>query len=217
MKASQGLALQATILAILFAASGRADEREVSVPSTQSTQAKVRFCQDCHGSSGQGYRGVFPIPRLAGQTTAYIVSQLQAFVEGRRGGNIASILSKTHALSTPQRSDLAAHFAALNPEPIGGAPRRLIDEGKKIYQEGVPDAGVPACSLCHGQNAAGSDLNARLAGQLYPYTVKALANWSTDRTAASSGDDAASAMATIAKSMKREQIEAVAAYLSYLK
>jgi cytochrome c553 len=217
MKTSQGLALQATILAILFAASGRADEGGVSVPSKQSTQAKVRFCQDCHGSSGQGYRGVFPIPRLAGQTTVYIESQLQEFVEGRRGGNVASILSKTHALSPSLRSALATHFAALNAEPIEGAPRRLVDEGKKIYQEGVPDASVPACSLCHGQNAAGSDANARLAGQLYPYTVKALANWSTDRELGSSGRDSSDAMAAIAKGMTRQQIEAVAAYLSYLK
>lgn len=208
---SRGLALQTAIVAILFVATGRADEKGATVSSNQGVPAKAGFCHDCHGASGQGYRGVFPIPRLAGQTTAYLERELQEFVEGRRGGNIAGILSKTHALSPPLRTALAAHFAALNPKPIDGASKRLAGDGKRIYEEGVPDASVPACSLCHGQDAAGSDANPRLAGQLYPYTVKVLVNWSSDR------GETSSAMAAIAKAMTRAQIEAVAAYLSDLK
>lgn len=215
MKAvSLQLALQTAILLIVFSAMGRAQSADVPGRSKQDLQAKTGFCQDCHGSSGQGYRGAFPIPRLAGQTTEYIESQLQAFLEGGRGGNIAGILSKTHGLNPAMRADLAAHFAALNPKPIGGAPRHLVDAGKKIYEEGVPDASVPACSLCHGQDAMGKEANARLAGQLYSYTVKQLANWNKERAQKPPGEDA---MAAIAKSMTRPQIEAVAAYLGDLK
>lgn len=215
MKAgSLQFAVPTAILIVAFSASGRAHGTDASAFSKRDLEAKVRFCQECHGSSGQGYRGVFPIPRLAGQTTTYIESQLQALAEGRRGENIVGILSKTHGFSPAMRPALAAHFEALSPKPLGGAPSHLVDAGKKIYQEGVPDAGVPACSLCHGQDAKGSEANARLAGQLYSYTVKQLANWSKERVQKPSGDDA---MASIAQNMTRLQIEAVAAYLSSLK
>ena len=218
MKAlGRGLALATAILPILFSPTISADDKQAPASSNQNVQAKIRYCQDCHGSSGQGYRGAFPIPRLAGQTTVYVENQLQAFADGRRGGNIAGILTKTHGLSPAMRAALAMHFTALNPKPIGGAPRQLADAGKKIYEEGAPEAGVPACSICHGQDAAGNAANARLAGQLYPYTVRAMANWSTDRAQSSSAEDTSSAMASIAKAMTRPQIEAVAAYLSYLK
>jgi len=110
------------------------------------------------------------------------------------------------------RIAIATHFAGLNPKPIGGAPTDVSDAGKKIYEEGVPESNVPACALCHGQSAAGKEANARLAGQLYPYTVLQLVSWSTERT-----EDASSSMASIAKHMTRPQIEAVAAYLSYMK
>ena len=50
----------------------------------RTLQAKMQYCYDCHGPSGQGYRGFFPMPRLAGQTTEYLENQLRAFVEHRR-------------------------------------------------------------------------------------------------------------------------------------
>jgi len=206
------LVLQTAILIFGFSATGRAANTDIHAVATADVQAKIGYCQDCHGSSGQGYRGVFPIPRLAGQTTVYIENQLQAFAEGRRGGDIVSILSKTHDLNPTVRPAIAVHFAALNPDPIGGAPGDLRDAGKRIYEEGVPAANVPACFLCHGQSAMGKEANSRLAGQLYPYTVKQLENWSTERT-----EHASSSMASIAQGMTRQQIEAVAAYLSYLK
>jgi cytochrome c553 len=49
---------------------------------------KVAYCLDCHGASGQGYRGYYPMPRLAGQQPEYLKNQLQAFVEHRRTNNI---------------------------------------------------------------------------------------------------------------------------------
>ena len=47
-------------------------------------QAKFDYCKTCHGVSGQGYHGAFPIPRLAGQQPEYIENQLRAFIEHRR-------------------------------------------------------------------------------------------------------------------------------------
>jgi len=111
---------------------------------------------------------------------------------------------------------LAAHFNALDPKPFGGAERRLVATGKAIYEEGVPDANVPACSACHGPEAEGSGPIPRLAGQLYPYTTKELANWSKERGQNPAAPDTSAIMKPIAHSLTKSQIAAVAAYLSYL-
>ena len=34
-------------------------------------QGKIQYCSDCHGPSGQGYRGYFPMTRFSGKTTVY--------------------------------------------------------------------------------------------------------------------------------------------------
>ena len=221
-------ALPAAILAFVFLGLGLADgtgsahgmgmHRAYSEPvrgyRAGGIHGKMQYCEDCHGPSGQGYRGYLPIPRLAGQTTEYLENQLQAFVEGRGKTQRSINLSEVHHLSPQMQTALAASFNILNPRPIGGAPRRLVDLGKTIYEAGLPDANVPACSVCHGPGAEGHGPIPRLAGQLYPYTIKELVNW--DRERGEGGPDTSAVMRPIAHSLTKSQIEAVAAYLSYL-
>src|ERR1700680_3447315 len=65
--------------------------------SQQELQAKIAYCKTCHGVSGQGFRGSFPMPRLAGQQPEYLTNQLQAFIDRRRTNpvmfNVAHVLS----------------------------------------------------------------------------------------------------------------------------
>ena len=210
------LALPAAILAIVFSGVGRAADTSAPAFSERDLQAKIQYCYDCHGSSGQGYRGAFPIPRLAGQTTEYFENQLRSFVERSRERDITVVMSKVHGLRPEMRTALATHFRDLNPKPLGGAPTELVATGKKIFEEGVPDAKVPACSTCHGPEAKGNAAFPRLAGQLYPYTVKELVNWSTERGQNPATPDTSAIMQPIAHSLDKSQVEAVAAYLSYL-
>ena len=102
------LALQLAILAIVLAAAGRADAKDIAAVSKQAVQAKVRYCEDCHGISGQGFRGFFPIPRLAGQQPEYLKNQLQAFVERRRTNNI--MFNVAHVLKPAMITAIAASF-----------------------------------------------------------------------------------------------------------
>src|ERR1039458_5657501 len=78
------LALPTAILAIAFAAAGQAKDLDRADRSKGALLAELEYCKTCHGLSGQGYRGFFPIPRLAGQQTEYIENQLAAFIERRR-------------------------------------------------------------------------------------------------------------------------------------
>jgi len=209
------LALQAAILAIVFSAAGRADSPDGSAASKGGLEAKMQYCQDCHGPSGQGYRGFFPIPRLAGQQSEYLKNQLQAFVEHRRTNNI--MFNVAHALSPATIAALATEFRNLSPNPLGGAPKGPVAAGQKIFQEGIPDANVAACVACHGPEAQGHEQIPRLAGQLYPYIVKELTNWGKERGQIPAHPDASFIMAPIAHSLTKQQVEAVASYLSYLK
>lgn len=86
-----------------------------------------------------------------------------------------------------------------------------------IYEEGIPEANVPACSGCHGPDARGQDKIPRLAGQLYPYTIKELGQWTKDRRQHSQNEHTSAVMVPVARSLNQEQISAIAAYLSYLK
>jgi cytochrome c553 len=180
-----------------------------------TVQGKIQYCSDCHGPSGQGYRGYFPMPRLAGQTTEYFENQLRAFVERRREPHIPMTMSRVHGLSPALQTALAAHFNELNPLPFGGAAKQLTGEGKDIYEQGVPDDNVPACQVCHGPEAKGTGPIPRLAGQLYAYTVKELVNWDKERDQGANSDTSA-VMRPIAHSLSKSQVEAVAAYLSNL-
>ena len=201
------LAAQAAILAIVFCAAARADDRG-------SVQAKLEYCKICHGLSGQGYRGYLTMPRLAGQQPKYLENQMRAFLEHRRASAVMSGVARS--VSPSMVAALANHFRDLNPGPMGGAPRERQGLGRTIYEEGLPEANIPACSACHGPDAKGQDEIPRLAGQLFPYTVKELTNWSRERGQGSK-DDPSAVMVPTAHNLTQAQIAAIAAYLSYLK
>ncbi|SFH94099.1 Cytochrome c553 [Bradyrhizobium sp. Gha] len=176
-------------------------------------EAKVEYCKTCHGLSAQGYRGWFPMPRLAGQQPQYLENQLRAFIERRRTNPVMANVA--HVLSPAMVASLATHMKNLDPKPIGGAPKGSIGLGKRIYEEGLPESNVPACAACHGSDGKGQNEIPRLAGQLYEYTVGQLTGWAKVRGQGSAVDTSA-IMAPTAHNLTRSQVEAVAAYVSYL-
>src|SRR5262249_36502444 len=136
------VALALALLAALPAAA-RVGGRHAAVARGE-VGAKLEYCQDCHGPSGQGYYGYYPIPRLAGQQPEYLKNQLQAFIEHRRTNNI--MFNVAHSLSPGLLSALAARFSAFDPPPIGGAPRGSVSLGRTIFEDGLPEANIAACA-----------------------------------------------------------------------
>src|SRR5580704_1925687 len=204
-------------LALLAFAVSVPDARgaERSSRTKGDVEAKLAYCEDCHGRSAQGFHGYFPIPRLAGQQPEYLKNQLQAFVEHRRTNNI--MFNVAHSLSPAMITALAEEFHALDPRPLGGGAKSLVGAGERIFQDGVPDANVAACAACHGPDAKGTGEIPRLAGQLPDYTVNKLVNWSKERGQNPAKRDTSAVMSPVAYSLTRSQVEAVAAYLSYLR
>ncbi len=205
----------AAIFAIIFITAGEAKEKETAAFSKPEFQSKLEYCKTCHGLSGQGYRGYYPMPRLAGQQPKYIENQLRAFIERRRMNPV--MFNVAHALSPSMVAALTTYFQDLNPNPLGGAPKDHLALGKTIFEQGLPESNVPACSACHGPEAKGQNEIPRLAGQLFPYTVKALTNWSKERGQGGAKDDTSAIMVPTTHNLTQSQVVAIAAYLSYLK
>src|SRR5690349_7257715 len=84
LPAGAALMLPAVILTLSFASPAAAQNNV----SKAEIDAKLRYCEVCHGVSAQGFHGYYPIPRLAGQPTDYLKNKLQALVEHRRTNNI---------------------------------------------------------------------------------------------------------------------------------
>jgi len=211
------LALPTVALAVVFSVGVKAVDADMSAGSRGYLQAKIEYCQDCHGRSGQGYVGFLTMPRLAGQTTTYLESQLRAFAEGRRDRDLFLNMAKIHGMSPTMRTALAAHFREAHPRPFGGAPRHLAAAGRRIFDDGVPEANIPACAACHGPEAQGQGPNPRLAGQLYPYLMSRLSRFPSESRRAGADADPTATMARVAHNLTRSQMAAVAAYVSQLK
>jgi cytochrome c553 len=208
------LMLQTAIAAVFFSTANGAGEKTPASVFEHDLQAKIHYCTSCHGVSGRGFRGYYTMPRLAGQQPDYIKNQLEAFAERRRTNNI--MFNVAHVLSPAMVTALTTSFSEFNPKPLGGGPRELVEAGKKIFQEGIPDANIPPCAACHGEDAKGNGQFPRLAGQLDDYTVSKLTNWNKERGQKPDTPDPSTIMEPIAHGLTPSQIKAVAAYVSYL-
>ena len=196
------------------AEAAKAEAPKPEAPARPEFEAKFTYCKTCHGVSGQGFRGAYPMPRLAGQQPDYLENQLQAFIERRRVNPV--MFNVAHVLRPGMLTALAEGFRDLNPKPLGGEPRELIPAGKKIFEEGVTAANIPPCASCHGADAKGAGAMPRLAGQLYDYTTKKLTNWSKERGQDPAKPDASQIMEPIAHGLTPQQVSEVAAYLGWL-
>ena len=171
----------------------------------------VRNCTWCHGASAQGYT---PAPRLAGQTRGYLQSQLKDYRTHTRDNPLSKqYMWGAAANLNPQRvRDLAIYFASLKPDPANDGNRQSAALGRTIYYSGLPEANIVACIACHGPNAEGVGEFPRLGGLAYTYLKRRLKQWGEGYHAT-----AKAPMARIASRLSKNQIEALASYLSFVK
>ena len=79
----------------------------------QKGAQKVQMCQGCHGIVG--WRTAFPevyrVPKLSGQTPAYIVVALKAYKSGDRGHPTMKAIAGS--LSDADMADIAAYYSQM--------------------------------------------------------------------------------------------------------
>jgi len=102
-------------LAILASAPVAAEDKGAAAVAPQVLKAKTDYCKTCHGLDGQGFRGSFPMPRLAGQQPEYLANQLQAFIDRRRTNpvmfNVAHVLDPAMDKANPDTSAIMQPIA----------------------------------------------------------------------------------------------------------
>ena len=143
--------------AILIAFSAAAHAQDKDKVSQQELQAKIDYCKTCHGFSGQGYRGFYPMPRLAGQQSEYIENQLHAFIERRRQNPV--MFNVPHVLNPAMVKGLAAYFGEPQPRKLLGLglQKELRGRGKEdLRRGGFPNSDVqPLRVLSRSMQAKG--------------------------------------------------------------
>jgi cytochrome c553 len=169
----------------------------------------VRNCTWCHST-----QGLAPAPRLAGQQHQYIESQLADFRAHTRDNPLSRqyMWDATANLGAQSTHDLAMYFSKLAPKAAGDGDAELAVMGKKIYQEGMPEANIVACVVCHGPNAEGIERIPRLGGLAASYLKRRLEQWAEGYDAA-----APPPMPHIASKLSAGQIDALASYLSFVR
>jgi cytochrome c553 len=190
----------------------------LTVPSARADMVDMtgvepwHSCGGCHGLDGAGNRIKFP--RLAGQSRAYVIKQLNDFRNDRRqndGGQMQVMASELSETDIGRVADWFTKQTAPWPELTIEPPSDLT-RARQLATAGID--GIPACVSCHSAAApalAGSDVVApRLAGQRDFYIAKQLIDFrSGERT-----NDPKEVMRNIAKRLSDTDITALAAFLS---
>ena len=94
---------------------------------------KTLTCNACHGQSG-----FKSMPKLGGQSAAYMIAALRAYKEDKRAH--ATMRDVAHALSEKDIADLAAYYAAV-PKIVGETTA-------------TAPSGAERCATCHGADGA---------------------------------------------------------------
>jgi cytochrome c553 len=150
-------------------------------------------CLGCHAS--EGYKNVQPmysVPRLHGQSAAYLVAALKGYKSGER----SHMTMHAHAMSMSDQNmwDIATYIAGPT----------LKSEAVKAVGTAPPAAQV--CVACHGNNGVGITPDYPiLAGQYRDYLVRTLKDYQR-------GGRKNAVMASFMAALKPADIEALAAY-----
>lgn len=211
------VALQALVLAALsmLAHAGWADDEGSTSGFDTLANTPYFACASCHGWRGEGVPSI-GAPAIAGLEEKYILEQLNAYANGRRGAHTQDFFGAQMSLiAKAYTDDLRRQLAAL----VASIPlTRVSSEWKKQGDVESGRALYAACSSCHGRNGEGKPelLAPALAGFTPNYLYRQLNNY---KNAWRGGENASAndqTMRTLVQGMLKEdqQIIDLVSYIS---
>ncbi len=169
-------------------------------------------CESCH--SEQRLSAGSLIPRLAGQSEAYLLESLRAYADGRRPSGAMGVA--VGLLSDDALSELARDYARQRKPELGPESKsetanvELLEKGKILAEQGRPADRIPACLSCHEKEGR-NPLYPRLTGQSAPYMARQLKLFNE---AVRGGTAYSHLMTEVARKLTAEDIAAVSAYFA---
>src|SRR5262245_8526641 len=104
------------ILAAAFLATPALAQQKAPAGDPKEAHKKIAMCEGCHGIPGYktAYPVVYHVPKLGGQSAAYIANALHAYKDGQRSH--PSMKGIAASLSDKDIADLAAYYATATGE-----------------------------------------------------------------------------------------------------
>jgi len=138
-------------------------------------QATYPVCASCHGSQGEGVVALNS-PKLSGQETWYLETQLRNFKNGVRGAHVDDVYGQQMAPMAAVLADeaaiknMAAYISTLPEHSVDTSLSGDVERGQHLYQ---------TCGTCHGVNGEGNYAtnSPRLRGQEDWYVKRQLQNF----------------------------------------
>lgn len=186
------------------------DEQQAAIERGEAASA---LCMACHQADGSGKHVTDgeSWPRLAGLNHEYLAAQMHAFKEGTRDN--PSMNGFVQMLNDEQIQDLALYYESL-PATAGEAPEVSEDVlalGEKLATRGDWDRYIVTCQSCHGPGNTGVGAHfPGIAGQHAGYLSAQLKHWQANERSS----DPQELMASVARRLNDEDIEAVSAWLA---
>jgi cytochrome c oxidase subunit II len=181
--------------------------------------ALYAVCSACHGPSGQGNQQL-NAPRLAGQSSWYLVRQLHGFKQGWRGASPQDVYGQQMlpmAATLPDDAavrNVVAYIGSLPEAPVPATVAGDAARGKALYG---------TCAYCHGNRGEGvwATKAPRLAGMSDWYLARQLRDFRSEIRGGHAQDFAGAQMLQMAQAsgvVKDDRaIDDLAAYLATMR
>lgn len=160
---------------------------------------RALLCKYCHGVDGNSRKDT--IPNLAAQNPEYLIRQFELFARGERINRTMNQMAKL--LTADDKVNIALFYSSQPVKPQTPYKPELVDSGKQIFDT--------KCFFCHGKNAYGKKELPRIATQPSTYIINTLMSYNYTQA-----KRAETAMSRIARTLNKNEIEALTAYLTSL-
>ncbi len=167
-------------------------------------------CVQCHGEQLQGNPSA-QIPRLRGQSEAYLLEQLQFFANGQRHNSLMNVVA-SH-LQPKEMEALAQYLSHLSIMPPVPQEGWVTSRGRMLATQGNSVSDIPACLSCHGPMGEGvPPFIPALYGQPAAYLRAQLMAWRNNQRPAGAG----SLMMALANRLSPQDVNEVSCYFASL-
>lgn len=205
------LVMLALVITIGLASFANASE-EKKMGDADKGKALSASCAACHGADGNSSNPEWP--KLAGQSESYLIKQLTDYRNDKRKNAVMSSMAKA-IKSDEDVLHLAAFYANSEAKEGQAKNKDIVSEGESIYRGGIVEAGVAACSACHGPTGKGNPTAKfpKVSGQHATYALAQLQLFKSGER----NNDTGKMMRNMAKKMSTAQMEAVSEYMAGLR